>query len=48
VLAGMGSAVFTTFYLLQTGYLHLYYGYYLWLAAVALVYVSFSPRLPRS
>lgn len=48
VLAGMGSAVFTTGYLLKTGYLHLYYGYYLWLAAVALVYVSFSPRLPRS
>lgn len=48
VLAGMGSAVFTTICLLQTGYLHLHYGYYLWLAAVALVYVSFSPRLSRS
>jgi hypothetical protein len=48
VLAGMGSAVFATGYLLQTGYLHLYYGYYLWLGAVTLVYVSFFPHLPPS
>lgn len=48
VLACLGSAVFTTGYLLQTDYLHLYYGYYLWLAAVALVYVSFSPHIPAS
>lgn len=45
VAAGMASMVFNLLYLNHTGIIHIRYGYYLWMAAVALLYLSFSPRL---
>jgi hypothetical protein len=47
VAVGMTSMVFNLIYLNLTGFMHLRYGYYLWMAAMALLYLSFSPRLGR-
>jgi len=47
VAAGMASMAFNLIYLNQTGFMHLRFGYYLWMAAIALLYLSFSPRLTR-
>ena len=45
VSTGMASMAFNLFYLNHTGIIHIRYGYYLWMAAIALLYLSFSPRL---
>jgi hypothetical protein len=45
VAAGMASMVFNLLYLNHTGIIHIRYGYYLWMAAIALLYLAFSPRL---
>ena len=42
---GMASMAFNLIYLNHMGIIHIRYGYYLWMAAMALIYLSFSPRL---
>ena len=48
VAAGITSIVAIALYMHATGFIKVRYGYYLWLAAVILVYLSFHPALNRT
>lgn len=45
VWVGLASMIFNVLYLNHAGFMHIRYGYYLWMVAVAVIYLSFSPRL---
>lgn len=44
---GLASMVFIVLYMHHVGFIKVRYGYYLWLASLALVYLSFHPKLKQ-
>lgn len=47
VLIGLTSVLFIVLYMNHAGFIQVRYGYYLWLASLALVYLSFHPALSK-
>jgi len=45
VIAGLGCTVSIVVYMNHLGFIHILYGYYLWLTSLVLVYLSFHPSL---
>lgn len=47
VTIGLSCTFFIIFYMHYVGFIHVLYGYYLWLASLVLVYLSFHPALSK-